>query len=308
MPRRRRKQDPLLDLVPLVVFAFMMVALASQGGLPSALASVVAFTIQLLVIVFAIGVVAFCVKVWISRSRSRQHKEKHRVTERQTVTTENPLRTVTSQPAAKTTRTPAWSMELLRSLEWKRLEELTAELFQATGYRSQETRIGPDGGVDVNLYDRTTGNLMAVVQCKAWNTYPVGIKPIRELYGVMAAEGVAKGIFVTTGRFTSEALAFAKGKAQELIDGDNLLERIQSMEESKQTELARLITRGDYTSPTCPKCGGKMVKRTARKGPNVGAQFWGCSEFPKCRSTLRIRSTPVSGSFRPNRSRGITVV
>nr|WP_305121339.1 hypothetical protein [Microbulbifer elongatus] len=29
-----------------------------------------------------------------------------------------------------------------------------------------------------------------------------------------------------------------------------------------------------------------MVKRTSKRGPNAGSQFWGCSLFPKCRGTL----------------------
>ena len=29
-----------------------------------------------------------------------------------------------------------------------------------------------------------------------------------------------------------------------------------------------------------------MVRRTARKGPNQGQQFWGCSTFPKCRGSI----------------------
>ena len=36
---------------------------------------------------------------------------------------------------------------------------------------------------------------------------------------------------------------------------------------------------------TCPKWGGKLVPRTARKGPNAGKQFYGCSRFPSCRYT-----------------------
>lgn len=35
-------------------------------------------------------------------------------------------------------------------------------------------------------------------------------------------------------------------------------------------------------SKTCPKCGKPLVLRTAKKGENVGQQFWGCSGFPKC--------------------------
>lgn len=33
----------------------------------------------------------------------------------------------------------------------------------------------------------------------------------------------------------------------------------------------------------CPWCGNKLVLRTAKKGLNVGNQFYGCSAFPKCR-------------------------
>lgn len=38
--------------------------------------------------------------------------------------------------------------------------------------------------------------------------------------------------------------------------------------------------------PTCPKCGSKMVLRTAKSGGNAGGRFWGCSSFPRCRSVL----------------------
>lgn len=37
------------------------------------------------------------------------------------------------------------------------------------------------------------------------------------------------------------------------------------------------------TDKICPRCGKKMVLRTAKKGENAGRQFWGCSGFPKCR-------------------------
>jgi Topoisomerase DNA binding C4 zinc finger len=33
----------------------------------------------------------------------------------------------------------------------------------------------------------------------------------------------------------------------------------------------------------CPKCGGPMVMRTAKKGANAGNQFWGCKAFPLCK-------------------------
>lgn len=33
----------------------------------------------------------------------------------------------------------------------------------------------------------------------------------------------------------------------------------------------------------CPKCGGKLVQRTAKKGMHEGNQFYGCTNYPKCR-------------------------
>lgn len=35
----------------------------------------------------------------------------------------------------------------------------------------------------------------------------------------------------------------------------------------------------------CPKCGAELVPRVARKGPNAGGQFLGCSAYPRCRYT-----------------------
>lgn len=38
----------------------------------------------------------------------------------------------------------------------------------------------------------------------------------------------------------------------------------------------------------CPKCGAAMIRRTALKGPNAGKEFYGCSNFPQCRSIVNI--------------------
>ena len=39
--------------------------------------------------------------------------------------------------------------------------------------------------------------------------------------------------------------------------------------------------------PDCPKCGRPMVRRTARRGANAGNEFWGCSEYPRCRGIVQ---------------------
>ena len=40
----------------------------------------------------------------------------------------------------------------------------------------------------------------------------------------------------------------------------------------------------------CPRCGNKMVMRTARRGKYTGKKFWGCSKFPNCRSVTPYRA------------------
>ena len=40
--------------------------------------------------------------------------------------------------------------------------------------------------------------------------------------------------------------------------------------------------------PRCPRCSSAMVKRTAKGGDNAGKEFWGCSNFPKCREIMPV--------------------
>ena len=39
---------------------------------------------------------------------------------------------------------------------------------------------------------------------------------------------------------------------------------------------------------SCPKCGSEMALRQAQKGKYVGNQFWGCTNFPKCRKVINL--------------------
>lgn len=36
----------------------------------------------------------------------------------------------------------------------------------------------------------------------------------------------------------------------------------------------------------CPKCGSPLVQRTVKSGERAGSLFWGCSQFPKCRTVI----------------------
>jgi len=183
------------------------------------------------------------------------------------------------------TRLPHYfTRELLDALEWRRFEQLVEAYFNATDFSGRRTRAGADGGVDLSVYRQGQDAPFAYVQCKAWHVYDVGVKPVRELFGVMASDRVTQGYFVTTGEFTAEAVAFAEGKALKLVSGEYLLAKLNDLPDDERNEILTEITRGDYTTPTCPRCDQKMVLRHGASG-----DFWGCLNYPRCRQTFKLR-------------------
>lgn len=107
----------------------------------------------------------------------------------------------------------------IRQLTWQDFERMTGEALRRLGYVVSETTKGPDGGIDLVL--RKHGE-MHLVQCKQWKAQRVGVQVVRELYGIMAAQGAAGGFVVTSGAFTKEAVKFAAGTSIELVDGAKL--------------------------------------------------------------------------------------
>lgn len=184
--------------------------------------------------------------------------------------------------SANKTQYIEWSIELLRELEWNRFEKLTAEYFRILGKRVETVSHGADGGVDARIYAHSSSVLEYAIQCKAWNSM-VGIRPVRELFGVMAHESAGKGIFMTTSTFSEDAKQFATEHSDKLflIDGQKFISMILKLPEEKKAKLLAFATEGNYTTPTCASCGIKMVWR-AKGG------FWGCKNYPKCKTTLRV--------------------
>ena len=119
-------------------------------------------------------------------------------------------------------------LESIRRLSWREFELLMCEAFRRQGYLIEHTgESGPDGGVDLVLRRNDEKTL---VQCKQWRNESVGVKPVRELRGVVASDGAQHGIFVTSGTYTEAAKDFAWRNPLTLISGLQLAEMIQNVQ------------------------------------------------------------------------------
>ena len=182
----------------------------------------------------------------------------------------------------------AWSREVFTAIEWRRFEAVCEALFAQAGFQTDSQSHGPDGGVDIWLHSRHADRAVSVVQCKHWRSRPVGVKEVREFFGVMASHGLKRGTYATSSTFTPDALAFAKDNGIHTLDGEGLLALIAQRTPEQQLALLAVAHEGEYWRPTCASCGLKMVERRPREG---GAAFWGCPTFPRCRRTLTMAAS-----------------
>ncbi|PKQ30644.1 MAG: hypothetical protein CVT62_11855 [Actinobacteria bacterium HGW-Actinobacteria-2] len=193
--------------------------------------------------------------------------------------------------------------EWLRSLDWRGFEDLVGRAYRFQGYDVLPTAIGADGGIDLIL---TRGTERIFVQCKHWRSQQVGVKVIRELYGLVAAHGATWGIVATSGTFTVEAEEFARTTRITLLDGHAVAQLVALAREPGPAEGPPLNLPSPvpepanlHIDPSCPICSAPMALRTARRGPRAGSRFWGCTRYPGCKG---VRPAPQSAP-RPRLSR-----
>lgn len=169
-------------------------------------------------------------------------------------------------------------------ISWREFEQLVGEVFRQKGFTVTETGgNGPDGGIDLILH---MGSDKYLVQCKQWRAIKVGVTVIREFFGVMAAQGASGGFVVTSGTYTDDAKEFAKGRNIQLVDGELVKRWIAGNISAEKQGSPRGNTQSEPISsaaPSCPICSAEMTKRIAKRGPNAGGEFWGCTRFPVCR-------------------------
>jgi restriction system protein len=141
------------------------------------------------------------------------------------------------------------SVKSIKAVSWKDFEYLVSEAYRRQGYSVQEnTGSGADGGVDLVL---GKDGKRILVQCKNWRSSKVGVSTVRELFGVVTAEGASEGIVVCSGKYTNDALDFAKGKPITLVDGAALARLIDDVQKLPQIQTTVKDT-------ACPVCQSPM--------------------------------------------------
>lgn len=116
-------------------------------------------------------------------------------------------------------------LDSVSALSWREFEMLVGEAFRRRGYRVEEVGLGgKDGGIDLVLKKDGRTEL---VQCKRWKQRRVGVRIVREMYGLLSHHGADAVKIVCMGEFTPDAVAFAGGKPIQLISGNTLVSLIR---------------------------------------------------------------------------------
>lgn len=131
---------------------------------------------------------------------------------------------------------------VIDGISWREFELIVGEIFRRKGYTVSELEgAGPDGGIDLVLYKDREKYL---VQCKHWRSLKVGVVVVRELYGVMAAEGAVGGFIGTSGQCTKDTKKFTEGRNIQFIEGGQLNNWIASVR--RETDVSINVSAVDF--------------------------------------------------------------
>jgi restriction system protein len=131
-------------------------------------------------------------------------------------------------------------------------ENLVVELLVKMGYggslQDAGKAIGKSGdeGIDGIIKEDRLGLDVIYVQAKRWEGN-VGRPEIQKFVGALAGRGAKKGIFITTSRYTPDAVAYAPRNETKivLIDGDQLVQLMIDYNLGVNTEMIYEIKKMD---------------------------------------------------------------
>lgn len=67
-------------------------------------------------------------------------------------------------------------------------------------------------------------------------------------------------------------------------------EHVQNLKERKDCTLEKTTIKREFKHDLyCPRCGNELIIRTAKRGENIGSQFYGCKSYPRCKYTRNMQ-------------------
>ena len=142
-----------------------------------------------------------------------------------------------------------WHDELLQTLLQMKpdaFERLVQRILRESGFIQVEvTGKTGDGGIDGKGIMRLGGLLSfhVIFQCKRYSG-SVSVSQVRDFRGAMVGRA-DKGLLITTGNYTKDAIKEATrdgAPAIDLIDGDQLVEKLKELSLGVKTEIVEKVT------------------------------------------------------------------
>ncbi|MDQ1340721.1 MAG: hypothetical protein QG567_1879 [Campylobacterota bacterium] len=93
-------------------------------------------------------------------------------------------------------------------------------------------------------------------------------------------------------------IGYIKSKTDKIIPQDEVNKIVSAIESGRLSRTIKThkehvkhvqnIVKEKENTNLCPKCGSELVLRVTKQGANKGNEFYGCSNFPKCRYTKQV--------------------
>lgn len=142
-------------------------------------------------------------------------------------------------------------MQEILKMEWYDFEKLVVLLLKKMGYgEPTTTKKTGDGGIDGLVKADKFGFDTIYVQAKLWKPESTVSRPeIQKFLGALAGQGASKGFFITTAKFSDEAIQFAQRHLQQkivLVDGNTLTNLMIEYNLGVSIEITYEVKRMDY--------------------------------------------------------------
>lgn len=138
---------------------------------------------------------------------------------------------------------PAWSNDLIFSLEQERFKQLCAGYFEEKCYHAKFNTKPDSKYIDIWLFKESysSSNPFGIIKCWETKAIPIESEDLCDFSSIVAENNIPLGILITAGKFSDSAFK-GKDKRIRLIDGKRLLKLVKNLPEIRKQRLLQKIT------------------------------------------------------------------